>query len=565
MRNQTGLDHGASRQNGAQFSHHQPKVPSLKAASMRLLERDDLGGLRLTADLPNDKTPPYAILSHVWGPDEVTFKDLAETNVIDKAGYAKLQFCGDQAWKDGLKHFWIDTCCIDKTNSTELQTAINSMFRWYRDSAKCYVYLDDISVSDAEADDTQSWEPLFRAHKWFTRGWTLQELIAPTTVQFYTREGRGLGDKRILEQQIHEITGIAISALRGGDLAQFDIEERFRWAKPRQTTYEEDWAYSLLGIFGIFMPLIYGEGKLHAIRRLKQEIANSARNETAQTTPERRTVLNWITHIEYGRQQSDYISRRQPGTGKWLLESPEFKKWVDREKQTLLCHGIPGTGKTILAATVVDELSSRFTDGKVGIGYIYFNFRRQHEQNVHNQVASLLRQLTQSWPASSLPDDALCLYNKHEERGTRPSLNELSQTLQLVASSYSCVFIVVDALDECQSPASRTAILAELFALRAACGANILATSRALPDIVSHFHEDTCLEIRASEEDVRKLVDGFVPRLPTFVARTPPLIDGIKAGIVKAADGRYVAYAFPTRYFPYKTVLGQCHRRDRAL
>ena len=121
---------------------------------MRLLERDDLGGLRLTADLPNDKTPPYAILSHVWGPDEVTFKDLAETNVIDKAGYAKLQFCGDQAWKDGLKHFWIDTCCIDKTNSTELQTAINSMFRWYRDSAKCYVYLDDISVSDAEADDT---------------------------------------------------------------------------------------------------------------------------------------------------------------------------------------------------------------------------------------------------------------------------------------------------------------------------------------------------------------------------------------------------------------------------
>jgi len=164
---------------------------------MRLLERDDLGGLRLTADLPNDKTPPYAILSHVWGPDEVAFKDLAETNVIDKAGYAKLQFCGDQAWKDGLKHFWIDTCCIDKTNSTELQTAINSMFRWYRDSAKCYVYLDDISVSDAEADDTQSWVPLFRAHKWFTRGWTLQELIAPTTVQFYTREGRRLGDKRI--------------------------------------------------------------------------------------------------------------------------------------------------------------------------------------------------------------------------------------------------------------------------------------------------------------------------------------------------------------------------------
>lgn len=507
---------------------------------MRLLERDDLGGLRLTGDLPNDKTPPYAILSHVWGPDEVTFRDLTDETGKNKVGYAKLQFCGDQAWKDGLKHFWVDTCCIDKTNSTELQTAINSMFRWYRDSTKCYVYFDDISLSDAEVDDKQGWDPFFRAHKWFTRGWTLQELIAPTSVEFYTKEGRYLGDKRSLEEQIHEITGIAISALRGGDLSQFDIDERFSWAEPRQTTYEEDWAYSLLGIFGIFMPLIYGEGKLHAIRRLKQEIANSSRSDTAQTTPERRTVLNWITQLEYGRQQSDSISRRQPGTGKWLLQSPEFKTWVEQEKQTLFCHGIPGTGKTILAATVVDHLSNQFNDGKVGIGYIYFNFRRQHEQNVRNQVASLLRQLTQSWPAPSLPSDALCLYNKHEERGTRPSLNELSQTLQLVAHSYSRVFIVIDALDEFQSPASRAAFLTELFALQAACGANILATSRALPDIVSHFDESTRLEIRASGEDVQRLVDGFIPRLPAFVARTPTLIDDIKAGITKAADGRYV-------------------------
>jgi hypothetical protein len=152
------------------------------------------------------------------------------------------------------------------------------MFRWYQNAARCYVYLSDISASGNEEDGQQSqlaWESAFRASKWFTRGWTLQELLAPESVEFFTTEARRLGDKRSLEQQIHEITGIAIPALRGSPLAQFDVEERFKWAETRQTTHEEDWAYSLLGIFGIFMPLIYGEGKPHAIRRLKKVIAEA--------------------------------------------------------------------------------------------------------------------------------------------------------------------------------------------------------------------------------------------------------------------------------------------------
>jgi hypothetical protein len=155
------------------------------------------------------------------------------------------------------------------------------MFRWYQNAARCYVYLSGISAADYRSGQQSglAWESAFRAHRWFTRGWTLQELLAPASVEFFTQDGRRLGDKKSLEQQIHEITGITIPALRERDFAQFDAKERFRWAEKRQTTHEEDWAYCLLGIFGIFMPLIYGEGKAHAIRRLKNEIDAKSRDD----------------------------------------------------------------------------------------------------------------------------------------------------------------------------------------------------------------------------------------------------------------------------------------------
>ncbi|RYP57172.1 hypothetical protein DL770_010735 [Monosporascus sp. CRB-9-2] len=218
---------------------------------MRLLKCSD-GQFKLTKDLVHD-IPSYAILSHTWGPDteEVTFRDLVDGTGKDKIGYEKIKFCAEQAKRDGLQYFWVDTCCIDKSNNTELSRAINSMFRWYQNAARCYVYLSEISATCYE-DSQQSglaWESAFRAHRWFTRGWTLQELLAPASVEFFRQDGRRLGDKKCLEQQIHEITGIAVPALRGSDLSQFDVEERFKWAETRQTTHEEDWAYCLLGIF----------------------------------------------------------------------------------------------------------------------------------------------------------------------------------------------------------------------------------------------------------------------------------------------------------------------------
>jgi len=142
---------------------------------MRLLKCDDGNGFSLTEDLTTG-IPSYAILSHTWGPDtdEVTYKDLVDGAGKDKVGYKKLEFCAKQARNNGLEHFWVDTCCIDKSDPIEVQRSINSMFRWYRDATRCYVYLFDVSVTrkrkrQSEQSETP-WISAFQESKWFTRG-----------------------------------------------------------------------------------------------------------------------------------------------------------------------------------------------------------------------------------------------------------------------------------------------------------------------------------------------------------------------------------------------------------
>jgi hypothetical protein len=243
---------------------------------MRLLQRDDVGNYSLTPNLLPDDVPPYAILSHTWGLDEVVFADLAKTpgDWQSKQGFEKIEFCAMQAKRHDLRYFWVDTCCIDKSDSVELQTAINSMFRWYRDAKRCYVYLPDVTsatVSNQQRTVTP-WEDALRQSRWFTRGWTLQELVAPNKVDFYSKERSWLGDKRTLEPLICEITGIPANALRGTPLSDFTVAEREAWVRGRQTTHEEDMAYSLLGIFDVYLSLIYGEGRDNAQRRLREEV-----------------------------------------------------------------------------------------------------------------------------------------------------------------------------------------------------------------------------------------------------------------------------------------------------
>lgn len=236
--------------------------------------------------------PSYAILSHCWGHDEVLFSDLLDlTEAKKKQGFAKVEKTCEQAVKDGFDYTWIDTCCIDKSSSAELSEAINSMFAWYRNSDKCYAYLADV---DGIEDFAQS--------KWFTRAWTLQELLAPSHLQnggvsgmdFYSSHWVNLGSKQNLSIKIKDICGIDEEYLRGQSIYSASISMRMSWAAERQATRAEDIAYSLLGIFDVNMPLLYGEGKLKAFRRLQEEIMKISEDETlfAWESGEFETSLN---------------------------------------------------------------------------------------------------------------------------------------------------------------------------------------------------------------------------------------------------------------------------------
>jgi hypothetical protein len=278
---------------------------------MRLLKHNSAGQLSLTDDLVGDNIPQYAILSHTWGADaeEVTFGDLKNGTGERKPGYRKIRFCGEQAIRDGLQHFWVDTCCIDKRNNTELVEAINSMFRWYRNATKCYVYLLDISTSDPDlaGPSLQSWQLAFRESRWFTRGWTLQELIAPQSVEFFCSNGHRLGDKKSLEQQLHDITGIAVPALRGNSLSAFSVKDRMSWTENRETKCEEDRAYSLLGIFDISMSPIYGEGVERAFERLKDELFKRSRKHQLDELSPVSHTFNSAKRLKTLRSQSSSI------------------------------------------------------------------------------------------------------------------------------------------------------------------------------------------------------------------------------------------------------------------
>ena len=250
---------------------------------MRLLQYNSTGKLSL-ASFSNNNLPPYAILSHTWGDEneEILYRNVVEETYEDKKGYRKIRFCGEQASRDGLQYFWVDTCCIDKSSSAELSEAILRMFSWYRGAEKCYVYLSDVSTAKRKRGNPSPgplWERAFRGSRWFTRGWTLQELIAPVVVEFFSADCVLLGDRASLKEVICDITGIHINAIQGKSLSSFSVSERIRWIQKRETKVEEDKVYSLLGIFGVQIPLLYGEGEEKAFTRLLRELKNGQDGE----------------------------------------------------------------------------------------------------------------------------------------------------------------------------------------------------------------------------------------------------------------------------------------------
>ena len=212
--------------------------------------------------------PPYAILSHTWSPDpehEVLLSDVQHGTCARKPAYAKLEKAMERAKLDGYGWLWIDTCCIDKTSSVELSEAINSMYSYYKESQKCYALLSDVN-SEKPGEE-------FKKSRWWKRGWTLQEMLAPRKLEFFTSEWRSMGYKDSLHETITEITGIEHYYLtRSFPVEHASIAKRMSWAAPRETTREEDKTYCLLGLFDVNMPLLYGEGATRAFVRLQEEI-----------------------------------------------------------------------------------------------------------------------------------------------------------------------------------------------------------------------------------------------------------------------------------------------------
>ncbi|KAF4912493.1 Vegetative incompatibility protein HET-E-1 [Colletotrichum fructicola] len=239
-------------------------------------------------------TVPYAILSHTWGTEEVSFQDFRSLNdaVKRKAGFPKIAATCRLAKSRGLLYAWVDTCCIDKSSSAELSEAINSMFRWYQSSKVCFAYLADVH-DDA---NSSAFPESFTASRWFTRGWTLQELVAPKNIVFYNAVWEQLGYKETLAMMLTSITGIDSNILFNKvSPKKIPVATRMSWASKRQTTRLEDAAYCLLGLFDINMPLLYGEGQ-RAFARLQSEILQETNDLS---------LLAWTSETtDPGRQRS---------------------------------------------------------------------------------------------------------------------------------------------------------------------------------------------------------------------------------------------------------------------
>jgi hypothetical protein len=245
-------------------------------------------------------TPHYAILSHTWSKeskDEISYQDIGN---LDQArqkvqAFSKIEWCAHYAISNSLQWIWVDTCCIDKTSSAELSEAITSMYRWYKEADACFVHLEGVGPGQKN----------LASARWFTRGWTLQELLAPRRMEFFNSSWDHIGTRDQLKVPIARATGIpgdVISKQR--NLSLISVQVKWSWAKNRQTTRPEDLAYCLCGIFDVSMQAIYGEGEVRAFGRLREEInkprhtvqglfnATGSSNTTGNPTPSRQGNAN---------------------------------------------------------------------------------------------------------------------------------------------------------------------------------------------------------------------------------------------------------------------------------
>ena len=476
---------------------------------MRLLKYSEEGELTLISFNDNE-LPPYAILSHTWGPDneEVTFADLEKHEGKDKPGYEKIYFCGQQARQDGLQHFWVDTCCIDKTDNAELSQAIRSMFRWYQNATRCYVYLSDVSTGKRKFDNrlgSCTWEPAFRSSRWFKRGWTLQELIAPSTTEFFSRDWHRLGDKISLKSLINKTTNIPQEVLGGALLSQFSVNDRLLWRQNRETKREEDGAYSLQGILDVELAPVYGEGAAGAFRRLIDETHKLERciQDIRQTDP--RDDKKRIQETKGGLLADSY---------RWILDNITFQQWQqDLRSRLLWVKGDPGKGKTMLLCGIIDELHSSLPRTT----FLSYFFCQATDSRI-NSATAVLRGLLYMLLIQQ-PSLASHVRKKYDSAG-KALFEDMNAWIVLTEifvevlrdPSLSTTYLMIDALDECVTDRPK---LLELIAKQSSGSSRVkwVVSSRNWPDIEAQLEpagHKTSLSLELNAKSVAAAVKIFV-------------------------------------------------------
>lgn len=474
---------------------------------MWLLSRSDHGDYRLSEFYNEDDVPPYAILSHrCLQPDaaEPTFKDLREGLGQEKLGYKKIEFCGDQAERDGLKYFWVDTCCIDKENHNEHRHALRSMFHWYRRSEKCYVYLNDVHGSETLIIP-RSWDSEFQKSSWFTRGWTLQELLAPRSVEFFTCEGARLGSKDSLAEHISKITTIPGSALNGHTLPQFSEKELFGWSQSRDTTIPEDKAYSLLGIFGVDMPIAYGEGVGRATSRLNEAI-------------KRRNICIRDIRLRDPCGDKKRIEENKGGLLKdaycWVLQTSEYQQWCSAEVSSILwIKGDPGKGKTMLLCGIIEDLEK--SSGRLSVlSYFFCQATDLRADNATAVLRGLIYMFVQQQPSLVSHFQA-----KYDIAG-RALFEDVNAWVALAGILRSMLedplldgaYIIVDALDECST--DRDKLLDFIVDVSTACAKfKWIVSSRNWSDVEKAFRgagQAVKLSLELNEDSVSAAVTTYI-------------------------------------------------------
>jgi hypothetical protein len=456
---------------------------------MRLLRYSESDELNIHSFDDGD-IPSYAILSHTWGADvdEVTFADLQTGNGKTKSCYKKILFCGKQAQRDSLRYFWVGTCCIDKADKAEFAFSIRLMFCWYRDAARCYVYLSDVSEQPllvTPSYDGSRWllwmwmlfafstvsrwynstiqhyfhsrhvpctlvggdlvcseqkpELTLAKSRWFACGWTLQELLAPSMVEFFSKEGTKLGDKLSLTGELHKATRIPNSALQGEPLFNFSAHERVAWAEHRTTKIPADRAYSLMGILRVSLPPIDGESQAEAMKRVLDEVdkQNKCIQDLCPSNP--RDDKKRIEETKGGLLANFY---------RWVLDNTAFRQWHEDEySQLLWVKGDPGQGKTMLLCGVINKL-------QVSTAFLSYFFCQATDSRINSATAvlqGLLYMLVHQQPLLLSH-----VRKKHDYAGKSlfedanawVALTEIFADV-LQDASLSTTYLIIDALDKC--------------------------------------------------------------------------------------------------------------------